>query len=381
MTQGDQDVFRIGLIGCGRISYRHGRAAAASDKARIAACCDLREAVAKEWSAEYGCEAFYTDFEEMIRVHDLDGLILVTWPSQRREQIERCLNAGARNILSEKALTITGQDALEIAELVESAGAVLMEGFMFRHHPLIAKLERLVGAGKIGRVDSVNATFSTFDAEDDDPTDPDRNWRHDTERFGGAPWDITCYAVNGANHFASVAAGGRWTGLGVDGSSEGIPADAGLMAARPVRVFCSGSLSEKYGTIFRQFGLIEYDSGCIGVVESSKQAYASQVLSITGSEGRLYVKKAWAEYDDTVIEHQYGRGLYDRYEVPSADIFRLQMENFVDVARGVSEPVVPLTQSVVNMYTLEALATSVLEHRPVDVELPATLVASSASSS
>ena len=34
MTQGDQDVFRIGLIGCGRISYRHGRAAAASDKAR-----------------------------------------------------------------------------------------------------------------------------------------------------------------------------------------------------------------------------------------------------------------------------------------------------------------------------------------------------------
>ena len=157
MTQGDQDVFRIGLIGCGRISYRHGRAAAASDKARIAACCDLREAVAKEWSAEYGCEAFYTDFEEMIRVHDLDGLILVTWPSQRREQIERCLNAGARNILSEKALTITGQDALEIAELVESAGAVLMEGFMFRHHPLIAKLERLVGAGKIGRVDSVNA--------------------------------------------------------------------------------------------------------------------------------------------------------------------------------------------------------------------------------
>ena len=173
----------------------------------IAACCDLREAVAKEWSAEYGCEAFYTDFEEMIRVHDLDGLILVTWPSQRREQIERCLNAGARNILSEKALTITGQDALEIAELVKSAGAVLMEGFMFRHHPLIAKLERLVGAGKIGRVDSVNATFSTFDAEEDDPTDPDRNWRYDTERFGGAPWDITCYAVNGANHFASVAAG------------------------------------------------------------------------------------------------------------------------------------------------------------------------------
>ncbi|MDE2868799.1 MAG: Gfo/Idh/MocA family oxidoreductase [Chloroflexota bacterium] len=376
MTQGNQEVFRLGLIGCGGISYRHGRAGVASDKARIAACCDIREAVAKEWSAEYGCEAFYTDFEEMIRVHDLDGVALVTWPSQHREQIERCLNAGARNILCEKALTVTGQDALEIAELVESAGAVLMEGFMYRHHPLMAKLERLVGAGKIGRVDSVNATFSNFDPEEDDPTDPNRNWSHDTERAGGTPWNTLCYAVNAANHFASVAAGGRWTGLGVYGSSEGIPADGGLMAARPLRVFCSGKLSEKYGTIFRQFGLIEYDSGCIGIVESSRQAYTSEALSITGSEGRLHVKRAWRPYEDTVIEHQYGRRLYDRYEVPSADIFRLQMENFVDVARGVSQPVVPLTQSVGNMYTLEALTTSVLEHRPVDVELPATLVAS-----
>ncbi len=376
MTQGDQDVFRIGLIGCGGISYRHGRAGVASDKARIAACCDIREAVAEEWSAEYGCEAFYTDFEEMIRVHDLDGVALVTWPSQHREQIERCLNAGARNILCEKALTVTGQDALEIAELVESADAVLMEGFMYRHHPLMARLERLVGTGKIGRVDSVNATFSNFDPEEDDPTDPDRNWSRDTARAGGTPWNTLCYAVNAANHFASVAAGGRWTGHGVNGNSEGITADAGLMAARPVRVFCSGRLSEKYGTIFRQFGLIEYDSGCIGIVESSSQAYTSEALSITGSEGRLCVKRAWRPYDDTIIEHQYGRRLYDRYEVPSADIFRLQMENFVDVARGVSEPVVPLTQSVVNMYTLEALTTSVLEHRPVDVELPATLVAS-----
>ena len=93
------------------------------------------------------------------------------------------------------------------------------------------------------------------------------------------------------------------------------------------------------------------------------------------------MKRAWRAYDDTVIEHQYGRGLTERYAVPAADIFRLQMENFVDVARGVSEPVVPLTQSVVNMYTLEALATSVLEHRPVNVELPATLLPSSASTS
>ena len=49
------------------------------------------------------------------------------------------------------------------------------------------------------------------------------------------------------------------------------------------------------------------------------------------------------------------------------------MENFADVAQGVAEPVMPLIQTVVNMYTIEATVTSQLEDRLVDLELPASL--------
>ncbi|MCY3896640.1 MAG: Gfo/Idh/MocA family oxidoreductase [Chloroflexi bacterium] len=373
MSASDLPAFRIGVVGCGGISNSHGRAGLASDKLQLVACCDIRESVAREWAETYDCEAWYTDYEEMIRDQDLDGVVLATWPNQHREQIERCLNAGARNILSEKSLTGTGQEAWELAQLVESAGAFLMEGFMYRHHPHVAELERQVAAGTIGRIDSVRATFSAFDPEPESPTDPNRNWRRDPERLGGSPWDVTCYAINAANHFASIGAGGRGTGKGSNPDGTlGFDAKS-LVAARPTRVWGVGSISKTYGTLNRQFGLIEYDSGCVGFVEGNRQAHLSEELQIAGSDGRLGIRRAFRPHAEPVIEHQYGKGEWREIPIPGAEMYRLQMENFADVAQGVAEPVMPLIQSVVNMHTISALVTSQREDRLVDVELPAGL--------
>ena len=373
MTPSELPAFRIGVVGCGGISSRHGRAGLESGKIQLVACCDIRESVAREWAETYDCEAWYTSYEEMIRDQDLDGVVLATWPNQHREQVERCLNAGARNILSEKSLTGNGQEALELAQLVKSAGAFLMEGFMYRHHPFVAELERQVAAGTIGEIDSVSATFSAFDPEHESPTDPNRNWRRDPERLGGSPWDITCYAINAVNHFASMGAGGRGTGIGFEaGSGQGSDVNS-LVAARPTRVWSVGSISQTYGTLNRQFGLIEYDSGCVGHVEASRRAHLSEALDISGGEGRLGIRRAWRPHVEPVIEHQYGAGQFREIPVPGAEMYRLQMENFADVAQGVAEPVMPLTQSVVNMHTIEALVTSQREGRLVDVELPASL--------
>ncbi len=373
MTPSELPAFRIGVVGCGGISSRHGRAGLESGKIQLVACCDIRESVAREWAETYDCEAWYTDYETMIRDQDLDGVVLATWPNQHREQVERCLNAGARNILSEKSLTGNGQEALELAQLVESAGAYLMEGFMYRHHPFVAELERQVAAGTIGEIDSVSSKFSTFDFEEESPDDPNRNWRRDPQRLGGSPWDITCYAINAVNHFASMGAGGRGTGKGSNPDGALASDASSLVAARPTRVWSVGSISEVYGTLNRQFGLIEYDSGCVGFVEGSRQAHLSEELHIAGSEGRLSIRRAWRPQAEPVIEHQYGNDEYREIPIPSVEMYRLQMENFADVAQGVAEPVMPLIQTVVNMYTIEATVTSQLEGRLVDLELPASL--------
>ena len=108
---------KLGMVGCGGISHHHAQAAmkmTGANTVAFIACCDIREEVARSWADQYGCDGVYTDYERMIGEEDLDGVLLATWPIQHRDQIERCLAAGAGNILCEKALTLTGDEAVEI---------------------------------------------------------------------------------------------------------------------------------------------------------------------------------------------------------------------------------------------------------------------------
>ncbi|HZB86228.1 MAG TPA: Gfo/Idh/MocA family oxidoreductase, partial [Gaiellaceae bacterium] len=196
--------FRLGIVGCGGISERHARAAAASPTVSIVAACDVRVDAAEDWSHRFGCEQAYDDYRTMIREHELDGLVLATWPNQHHEQLLDCLEAGVRNILCEKALALTGAEALEIQAAAAKAGALVVEGYMYRHHPAIRRIDELLAAGAVGTPDAVSAAFSIFDPEESSPDDPTRDWRQRLECAGGVPYDLACYCVDACNHFAST---------------------------------------------------------------------------------------------------------------------------------------------------------------------------------
>ena len=273
-------------------------------------------------------------------------MLLATWPNLHRAQIETCLAASVRNILCEKALAVTGAEASEIYDLASAAGALIMEGFMYRHHPAIRAIERQIAAGAVGEVDYVRAVFNLWDAELESPDDDTRNWRQRKETAGGVPYDLACYAVNACGHFA---------------------------AALPVRASATGSVSERYGTINRLAGVVEYANGRIGVVESSRRSSFSQELLISGSHGALHLPVAWSLDEVTrvtgirsprfaVLEHQ-------DHAVEQANSYALQLVNFAQAAAGHAQPVVPLVQSVVNAHVSEALNTSLLQRRSVNINL------------
>ena len=341
--------FHFGIVGLGGISlYAHGPASRRCPDVRLAACCDIRREAVDAWVADYG-GAGYTDYRAMLEEESLDGVLLATWPNQHREQIEVCLQAGVKNILCEKALTLTGQEAAEIHDLVTGAGAFLMEGFMYRHNPAIGKLEQVLSWGHLGAVDNVRACFSAFDPEIADSTDPDRNWRQRKECGGGIPHDFACYCVNACGHFAG-----------------------GL----PTRVYAIGGLGN-YDTINRVYATIEYDNGVVGIVESSKKTGFTQELQISCSQGILNLPIAWTIPQNMTITRRHTGWNALTYDTFVSDgvtdgvtSYHLQMQNFVDVCRGRAQPKLPLAQSVVNAYTLETLVTSVLEHGVVEIPIP-----------
>jgi predicted dehydrogenase len=339
--------FRLGIVGCGSVSERHARGAAGSSEVAIVACADPRRDVAEDWAERHGCERSYGDYAEMLAAHELDGVILATWPNLHREQVLGCLELGVRAILCEKALALSGAEALEIWTVANEAGALVTEGYMYRHHPAVATIDELLAAGRIGALDSIHAAFSIFDPEESAPDDHSRDWRQRVELGGGAPYDIACYCVDACNCFAG---------------------------ARPLRVRAVTSSSERYGTVARVFALIEYTNGVVGTVESSMRAEFNHELRLNGSTGHVRIPVAWRiDFPTEVVaSRSVGWGLVEeeRFPVPAVDAYRLELEAFAAAARGLAQPVPTLAESVVTAFTLDALLASGRDGAAVEVDIP-----------
>ena len=338
---------RLGIVGCGGISHRHGPAAAASAEVEIVACCDTRTDVAEEWAAIYGCEHVYGSYRAMVDEVELDGVLLATWPVQHCAQILGCLEAGVRFILCEKSLTTGVAEALEVFSAAEAASATVVEALMYRHHPALQRVEQLLEGGAVGAVDSVRACFSVFDPEGSSADDPLRDWRQHAERGGGVPYDLACYCVDACNHFAG---------------------------ALPQRALAVGARSERYGTINRLYGLIEYADSPVGIVTSSLRSDFDHELRVSGTTGHVVLPVAWRIEGpiSVTVTRSVGWGKFEeeQFQIGAADPYRLQLERFAAVIRGETGPVPTLAESVVGALSLDALVRSAAEGIPVDIDVP-----------
>ena len=146
-----------------------------------------------------------------------------------------------------------------------------------------------------------------------------------------------------------------------------------FVAGIPLRVFASGGVSEKYDTVNRMYGMIEYAGGQVGIIESSKKASFNQELQITCAKAILHLPVTWTPDDAAIRQIRsevWGQLLTDTCTVGQADAYQLQLENFAAAICDQAEPVMPLPESVANTFTVQALVTSILEKRIVEIELP-----------
>ena len=347
------------MIGCGLISHAHGKAAAkAGNAVRFGSCASRRADVAKAWAETYGCDTCYADYRDMLRNETLDGVVIATWPTGHRAQIEDTLDAGVRFILCEKALVTSDADALAVWEAARRSNATVIEGFMYRHHDVIFKANEIVGQGGLGVIDSVHASFHMFDPEEGSAAGAARTWRQNRDVGGGGVLhDFLCYPVDAANHFAG---------------------------AMPVRVFASGSDSATFDVTNRLYAQIDYANGCVATVASSRKACFQQGLAIAGSDAVLNVPLAWSIPGDAILsvtaspsflaqertEYRFPReGAHDSTLV-DFPVFTRQLENFAQVILGAAGPVMPLAASVVDAFVLSAIERSYRSRLPETVDLP-----------
>ncbi len=151
-------LLRIGVVGTGAIGRRHARHCIDEPSTVLAGIVDPAPSAA-EFASELGV-AHYSAVEDMLRVQEVDGVIVAV-PTQLHRDIALNIIEKGVHVLIEKPIAVRPEEAAELISAARSTGAKILVGHHRRHNPTVSKARELIGRD-IGKLLAVNVTWSVL---------------------------------------------------------------------------------------------------------------------------------------------------------------------------------------------------------------------------
>lgn len=145
---------RVGIIGTGGISTSHINAYLKQSDVELVAGCDLIPGKAEKKFEECGVEGeakFFTDYKEMIDTVPMEAVSVCTYNRTHAECTIYALEHGI-NVLLEKPMTVTLEEAVEIRKAEKKSGKIVSVGFQPRFDANMKMIKKIVESGELGRV-------------------------------------------------------------------------------------------------------------------------------------------------------------------------------------------------------------------------------------
>ena len=130
-------MIRFGFIGTGRISDWAFKGLSEDKRLKVTAICSRTTEAAKAFIArhpELKEAGIYTSVEEMAKDPDIDAIYIGTPNQTHHDYALTILNAG-KHVLCEKPLSISGDEAREMAAAARANGKLLMEAMISTFNP------------------------------------------------------------------------------------------------------------------------------------------------------------------------------------------------------------------------------------------------------
>ena len=151
-------MFRIGIIGCGKIAQvRHIPEYAENPYAELAGFYDLNTQRAAELAAQYGGKA-YESAEAMLADPAIDAVSVCVANHAHAPITIAALKAG-KHVLCEKPMATTLEECEEMVKTAHEAEKFLMIGHNQRLAKAHAVAKELINQGMIGRIITFRTTF------------------------------------------------------------------------------------------------------------------------------------------------------------------------------------------------------------------------------
>lgn len=299
-------MLNFGVIGTGAIATDFCIALAASDRCRVVHVAGSTGDKAGAFAERLGVPRASGDFTALLADPDVAAVYIATPNVLHVTQVLAAIAAG-KHVLCEKPMSISAAITAELFEAARQRGVLLMEGYMYRCHPLIAALIRQIEAGTIGRLQHVRAEFGFHAA---------RQPGHrlfDPAQGGGAILDVGGYPMSFARLFAGVAIGQPFAEPAIVG---------GVRQIGPTGV-------DELST-----ALLRFDSGITAELACAIRHRIGTTATLFGAHGRITVPDPWLPggqrqgLSSTFTIHREGEA--DETVTVSADrpIYALEAEHF-----------------------------------------------------
>lgn len=284
---------KLGAVGLGRLGKKHAENMAFRiPNAELIAVCSLKKEEVDEAVNSWGIKYGYTDFGEMLKNPELEGIVIASSSTEHCRQIKEALDAGF-HVFSEKPLGVDIEECKDAEKAVEShPDKVFMLGFMRRYEDSYIYAKQKIEQGAIGKPILVRSYGL-------DPVKAVRGAIAYSNNSGGIFMDMAVHDFDLARWFLGSEA-------------ENVYAIGGCYAYEEFA---------KYGDADNGAALIKFKNNTMGIFYASRTcAHGYHIeTEIVGTEGCLRVgtipeKNLVTVFNDAGVIRECPGGFLERFE-------------------------------------------------------------------
>jgi predicted dehydrogenase/aryl-alcohol dehydrogenase-like predicted oxidoreductase len=256
---------RWGILGPGAVARDFQRGVADSANGRLVAI-GARDPQRPGLADAFPGARILSGYQALLDDADVEAVYISTPHPVHAEWAIKAAEAG-KHVLVEKPLALSAFEADAVLHAHRKAGTFAGEAFMYRVHPLTARLGEIVASGAIGEVRMIKSSFGFAM-----PQVMPEHRLYANDLAGGGILDVGGYPVSMARYLA--------------GACEGKP------FLDPVKVVGAAHLGET-GVDEWAAAVLQFANGILAEVACSVSLKQDNVLRILGTGGRIEVADFW----------------------------------------------------------------------------------------
>ena len=322
---------RWGLLSTARINRVLLPPLRASTRNELTAVASRDLNRAKTYADERKIPRVFGSYEALLADPDVDVIYNPLPNSLHAEWTIKAAEAG-KHVLCEKPLANTVEEVDAMTEAAEKAGIVLMEAFMYRHHPQTIRVKELVESGAIGKLQLIRGSF-TFSISDEGDV------RLNASLGGGSIWDVGCYPISYARLIAGV---------------------------EPIEVFGWQTKGQGSGVDETFIGEMRFPNNVYAQFDSGFRTPQRTHIELVGDMGSITLKKPFTPWlnEEIILINDNEKKIIT---VPGQDLYLGEVENMADAILDGVPPRMSLADSRNNVATIWALLQSARTGKPVSL--------------